>query len=136
MCIYIYMYVCNRIYIYIYVYIHLPFIPCFPFGFRLGCIFVYIALAFAEPWHTHKQTKVWGGFRVVRYSQHCFQHLQHHQALVGWVYGGFQLAQAWLRMGSRPIESKFGVAVLEVDGLVLVYGGASWGWSRMGLGLV
>ena len=29
-------------------------------------------------------------------------------------------------MGSKPIESKFGVAGLAADGLVLVYGGASW----------
>ena len=49
---------------------------------------------------------------------------------------GSSLAQGWLRVGSRPIRSKLGVAVLEVDGLVLVYGGASWGWSRLGLGLV
>ena len=26
--------------------------------------------------------------------------------------------------------------MLAADGLVLVYGGASWGWSRVGLGLV
>ena len=35
-------------------------------------------------------------------------------------------------MGSKPIEGKFGGVA---DGLVLVYGGASWGWSRVSLGL-
>ena len=48
---------------------------------------------------------------------------------------GSRLAQAWLRVGSRPIERKFGGGCAEI-GLVLVFGGASWGWPRMGLGLL
>ena len=52
---------------------------------------------------------------------------------LGWVLG-------WLRVGSRWVpnllRANLGVAVLAADGLVLVYGGASWGWSRVGLGLV
>ena len=47
------------------------------------------------------------------------------------------MGSRWLRLGFGWVPGLiWGVAVLEVDGLVLVYGGAFWGWSRMGLKLV
>ena len=57
-----------------------------------------------------------------------------------WFGLGLRWVPGWLRVGSRWVpnllRANVGVAMLVADCLVLVYGGASWGWSRVGLGLV
>ena len=57
-----------------------------------------------------------------------------------WFRLGLGRVPGWLRVGSGWVSillrANLGVAVLAADGLLLVYGGASWGWSRVGLGLV
>ena len=55
-----------------------------------------------------------------------------------WFRLGVGYVPGWLRLGSAWVPSllraNLWVAVLEVDGLVLVYGGASCAWSQAGLG--